>query len=196
MNHLTDFNRAGRLTASYAAAALGLCKYSNRRKCWRQLTGKEPKFEGNVYTQYGNDNEKNALATFEAQMGVILDKGRFVCHPTIEWLGGSPDSFLDGAIVEVKCPQTIHSECPEHYKIQMMVQMACCNVAYGWFGSWTPDAMMIQRVEFDAKWWDDYLLPGLDVFWNKYVLQDIEPPIGKFNLVKELDARQPIQKLV
>jgi putative phage-type endonuclease len=185
LNHLVDFDRAGKLTASQAAAALGMCKYTSRAKLWRQLTDREPKFEGNVYTQYGNDNEAEALATVEASMGVLLEPGRFVCHPEIEWLGASPDGFLDGAIVEVKCPQTIHAECPEHYQIQMHVQMSCCEVVTGYFASWTPDDLMIQEVDFRFDWWDEYLLPGLDLFWNKYVKQDIEPPRGKFNREKE-----------
>jgi putative phage-type endonuclease len=185
MSHLTDFDRAGRLTASQASAALGLNPYSSRKKLWRQITGKEPAFEGNAFTQYGNDNECNALASFEAHMGVLLEPGRFVPHPQFEWLGASPDAFLDHAIVEAKCPQTLHACCPDHYKLQMFVQMACCEVDEGWFVSWSPDAVMVERVPFDYKYWASYILPGLDIFWNKYVKQDIEPPRGKFNREKE-----------
>ena len=187
MSHLTDFDRAGKLTASQCAAALGLCKYTSRAKLWRQITGREPKFEGNAYTDYGIANEANALSTFEAKMGVLLDKGRFVSHPTLSWLGASPDGFVDGVIpIDTKCPQTLHAKCPEHYRIQLTVQMACCNTDYAWFASWTPEAMMIEKVEFDKDWWDSYLLPGLDLFWNKYVAQDIEPGRGKFNIEKEM----------
>jgi putative phage-type endonuclease len=186
MSHLTDFERAGRLTGSQCAAALGLCKYTTRQKLWRQITGREPRFEGNVYTQYGNDNEHRALSAFEARMGVILDKGRFMPHPELKWLGASPDSLLDGFIVEVKCPQTIHAECPLHYKIQMYVQMSCASCDYGWFGSWTPNALMVEKVEFDNDYWKDYMLPGMDLFWNHYVAKDIEPPRGKFNKEKEI----------
>jgi putative phage-type endonuclease len=161
-DHLIDFERANRLTGSQCAAAVGLCKFTSRQKLWRQITGKEPRFEGNVYTQYGNDNEHHALASFEADMGVILKKGRFVPHPTLKWLGASPDGFLDDCIVEVKCPQSLHLECPEHYKIQMYVQMACANVTYGYFASWTPNALLVEMVKFDKPYWDDYLLPGLE----------------------------------
>jgi putative phage-type endonuclease len=188
MSHLIDFDRAGRLTASQGAAAVGMDKFTGRAKLWRQITGREQKFEGNAYTQYGNDNEPVALSTFEAQMGVLLEAGRFVAHPELEWLGASPDGFLDGGIVEVKCPQTIHAECPEHYLIQMHVQMACCQCEYGWFASWTPDALMVQKVTFDRDWWNDYLLPGMDLFWNHYVAKDIEPPRGKYNPLKEKEA--------
>lgn len=184
--HLIDFERANRLTGSQCAAAVGLCKFTSRQKLWRQITGREPRFEGNVYTQYGNDNEKHALSSFEAHMGVILDKGRFLPHPTLKWLGASPDAFLDGVIVEVKCPQTIHAECPEHYRIQMYVQMSCAECDHGWFASWQPDALMVERVEFDKQYWDEYLILGLDIFWNHYVANDVEPPRGKFNLEKEI----------
>jgi putative phage-type endonuclease len=186
MNHLTDFDRAGRLTASQAAAALGMCKFTSRAKLWRQITGREPAFEGNAYTQYGNDNEHHALATMEARMGVFIDKGRFVPHPFLKWLGASPDGFIDGLPVEVKCPQKIHEKCPEHYEIQMMVQMACTKAPKGYFGSWTPDEMMIQEIEFDSDWWDNYIHPGLDHFWHEYVGKDVEPPRGRFNKEKEL----------
>jgi putative phage-type endonuclease len=190
--HLIDFDRAGRLTASQCAAALGLCKFTSRAKLWRQLTGREAPFEGNVYTQYGNDNEHHAIAALEARMGVIVDAGRFCRHPTIEWLGASPDGFLSPSgevshwsVVEAKCPQKIHAELPEHYKVQMMVQMACAGLENGIFVSWTPDDVMIEKVEFNKVWWDCYIYPGLDIFWNKYVAKDIEPPRGKFNPEKE-----------
>lgn len=186
MTHLIDFDRAGKLTGSQCAAAVGMCKFTSRAKLWRQITGRESKFEGNAFTQYGNDNEKHALSAFEARMGVILDKGRFLCHPEIKWLGASPDGFIDGVIVEVKCPQTIHAECPEHYKIQMYVQMACAECEYGYFASWTPDALMVEKITFDQVFWDDYLHPGMDLFWNHYVAKDIEPPRGKFNKAKEI----------
>jgi putative phage-type endonuclease len=183
--HLIDFDRAGRLTASQCAAALGLCKFTSRAKLWRQLTGREAPFEGNVYTQYGNDNEHHAIAALEARMGVIVDAGRFCRHPTIEWLGASPDGFLYDAIVEAKCPQTIHTECPIHYKVQIAVQMACAQMKKGYFVSWTPGDLMIEKIDFDKQWWDTYIYPGLDIFWNKYVAKDIEPPRGKFNPEKE-----------
>jgi putative phage-type endonuclease len=185
MSHLTHFDRAGRLTASQASAALGLNPYMNRKELWRQITGKKPAFEGNAFTQYGNDCEAEALACFEARMGVLLEPGRFVPHPAYEWLGASPDGFIEGIPVEVKCPQKLHEKCPEHYLVQLHVQMNCCIEHEGWFGSWTPDAMMIERVEFDYEWWNGLILPGLNIFWNKYVLQDIEPPRGKFNPEKE-----------
>jgi putative phage-type endonuclease len=185
MSHLTHFDRARRLTGSQAAASLGMDKFTGRAKLWRQITGREPRFEGNVFTQYGNDNEPIALATLEAKMGKLIDASKFVVHPEIKWLGASPDGFLEGGIVEVKCPQTIHAECPEHYLIQMHVQMACCGCDYGWFASWTPDAIMVEKVTFDREWWDSLLLPGMDLFWNHYVANDIEPPRGRYNPLKE-----------
>lgn len=187
MSHLTDFDRAGRLTGSQCAAAVGLCKFTSRQKLWRICTGKEPKFEGNIYTQYGNDNEHRALSALEAHMGVLLNKGRFLPHPDLKWLGASPDGFLDdGSIVEVKCPQTMHAECPEHYKIQMYVQMACAESECGYFASWTPDALMVEKVDFNEQYWNEYLLPGMDLFWNHYVAKDVSPPRGAFNIKKEI----------
>lgn len=187
--HLTHFARAGRLTGSQCAAAVGLCKFTSRQKLWRICTGKEPKFQGNIYTQYGNDNEHRALSAFEAHMGVLLDKGRFLPHPTLKWLGASPDGFFDNAIVEVKSPQRLHEECPVHYKIQMYVQMACAEVDHGYFASWQPDALYVEKVEFDNKYWEEYLLPGMDLFWNHYVAKDVEPKRGKFN-IEEYDKWQ------
>jgi len=186
MTHLTDFNRFGKLTGSQCAASVGLCKFTSRAKLWRQITGKEAKFEGNAFTQYGNDNEKHALSAFEAITGSLLDKGRFLTHPTIKWLGASPDGFVDDIIVEVKCPQTLHVECPLHYRIQMYAQMACAECISGWFFSWTPQGNYIEKVYFEPEYWNDYLLIGMDKFWNHYVAKDIEPPRGKFNIEKEI----------
>jgi hypothetical protein len=64
--------------------------------------------------------------------------------------------------------------------------MACAECEDGWFASWTPDALMVERVTFDQYYWNDYLLPGMDLFWNHYVAKDIEPPRGKFDKLKEI----------
>ena len=52
--------RNGRLTASLFASAIGI-GYDSRQKLWRQLTGREERFQGNAHTQWGSDHEKDAI---------------------------------------------------------------------------------------------------------------------------------------
>jgi hypothetical protein len=63
--------RDGRITASIFASAIGI-GYDSRQKLWRQLTGREPRFEGNEATQWGNDNEHHAIDAYEIYTGNLV----------------------------------------------------------------------------------------------------------------------------
>jgi hypothetical protein len=64
--------REGRLTASVFASAIGI-GYDSRQKLWRQLTGREERFSGNVATQWGSDNEIRAITAYEVATGEIVE---------------------------------------------------------------------------------------------------------------------------
>ncbi len=63
----------------------------------------------NRYTRYGHENEDFAVERYELATGNKTEEVGFTTHPTIEWLGASPDRIAtnkDGErkVVEVKCP--------------------------------------------------------------------------------------------
>mgnify|MGYP006267493313 CR=1 FL=1 len=57
--------------------------------------------------EWGREQEQFAAMAYEAERGVFLEKTGWWTHPTIQWLGVSPDRLLDGdGLVEIKCPNS------------------------------------------------------------------------------------------
>jgi len=176
--HLTDFERAGRITASVVGAILWIDPYHSRKWAWRVITGREPE-RASFDMARGKEFEKDAISCVESTLGVLCDDGRFVCHPTITWLGASPDAvFLQDNFeipVEVKCPRKIHDFVPDMYYAQMQVQMQCMGAPYGYFGSWVDGKCWVTTVGRDEPWWSEKF-PIIEEFYFEYVAKDIEPP--------------------
>lgn len=185
-DHMTDFDRFGKVTASVVSAIIRTPDETRSKKwAWRVITGREPKREANWDQQRGLDNEENAISALEVELSLLCSPGRFVCHPDIHWLGASPDGFVmehvDGAVVaipvEAKCPRKLHTEIPPMYYAQMQIQLACCTAPHGYFVSWVEDsdAQFVQRVKWDLLWWDTNY-PVIEEFYREYVEKDVEPP--------------------
>ena len=171
MSHLKDNRRHNIITASNAWAAV-----YERQKLWRQMTFREPPFEGNEMTQWGIDNEPLALSAFEKEMDEIcLPGNKLMVHDTLPF-GASPDAYLDnGAVVELKCPysQEYYDVMPPRYYFQIQMQMLVCNKNMAWFGVWTPNGIRIQNITYNKKWEDWYIPLALE--FMQYVNDDVEP---------------------
>lgn len=127
-------DRAGHATASRFSDVLANGKGGKasitRRKYMLQLVterllgGSVEEFRyRNAAMDWGKANEAAARMSYEAFTGAIVDESPFVRHPTIKWVGCSPDGLVDddGAI-EIKCPENpvihiatvAHGMPPEH----------------------------------------------------------------------------------
>ena len=180
--HMTDFNRFGAITASVVAAILRVEGETRSRKwAWRVITGREPEREANWDQERGIDHEEDAIAHLESELCALARPGRYVAHPSIPFLGASPDGFIleDGLEIplEAKCPRKLHVAVPPMYYAQMQVQLECCNAPHGYFVSWVEDsdAQFMQKVVRDAAWWAN-AFPELEAFHRDYILADVEPP--------------------
>jgi hypothetical protein len=143
---------------------------------WRTITGIEKDRPPNLDMKRGLDNEENAISALEAHLGKLVDPGRFVPHPTLEWLGASPDGFIGEIIVEVKCPRVVHGVVPQKYYDQIQTQLECCNAPFAYFVSWTDrNEPFITVVNRDEKWWTESY-PVLKEFYELYIETDTEPP--------------------
>ena len=183
--HMTDFNRFGAITASVVAAILRVEGETRSRKwAWRVITGREPERDANLDQERGLDHEEDAIAHLESELCALARPGRYVAHPSIPFLGASPDGFIleDGLEIplEAKCPRKLHVAVPPMYYAQMQVQLECCNAPHGYFVSWVEDseAQFVQKVVRDAAWWAN-AFPELEAFHRDYILADIEPPKSK-----------------
>lgn len=135
--------RAGCLTASRAAAVLCRSKRTGEplqayydlqdQIIAERITGDAIGIGTTAAMQWGIDHEDDARTAYEAHTGEVVDLAGFILHPSIPWLGASPDGLVgDDGLVEIKCPNTLtHLKrvgarvVPEEYKPQMLVQMLC-----------------------------------------------------------------------
>ena len=162
--------RKGKVTASSAGAILGNNPYKSRDDVMRDMVrehfGAEKEFKGNAATQWGEDHENDALNAVEMHTGCVVESTGFHVHPEHDWLGASPDGFVDGDVVEVKCPanrKLFTLEDKPYYYDQIQLQMACTCKRFAVFGVWAPDDFYIEEVSFDQDWWDQSL-PKLEAF--------------------------------
>lgn len=191
--------RAGRLTASVFANAIGI-GYDSRQKLWRQLTGREEKFQGNSATEWGVANEKNAIRQYQVVTGELVDrKGQnqeFFIHPVLDWLGCTPDGFVCkgqmSIVLEAKCPSStkLYGKVPDHYMPQLQGQMAITGKSLAHFVCWTPDAFEVWEVPADEEYWQQ-CLELLTEFWL-CVKEDREPQKRKKPTLPTVEYRKII----
>lgn len=187
--------RNGRLTASNFATAIGI-GYDSRQKLWRQLTGREEKFQGNSATEWGAAHEQDAIRQYQVITGELLDrKGQnqeFFIHSVLDWLGCTPDGFVGQTVIEAKCPASlqVYGKVPDHYMPQLQGQMAITGKSLAHFVCWTPDDFEVWEVPADEEYWQQ-CLELLTEFWL-CVKEQTEPPKKKKPTLKTVEYRRLI----
>lgn len=97
--------------------------------------------------QRGIELEPVAIAFYEAERGVFVDKSDYVAHPSIARSGASPDGLVgkDG-LIEVKCRNAsehiktiLEKKIKREQQFQMQWQMACTGRAWCDSVSYHPD---------------------------------------------------------
>ena len=188
--------REGRLTASVFANAIGV-GYDSRQKLWRQLTGREERFQGNAATEWGSANEHHAITAYECFTGEIVEsaggKQGFVISPTHDWLGCTPDGYVGSDIVvEAKCPASmeLYGKVPDHYMPQVQGQLFITRREMAHFVCWTPEGLEIHEVPFDDDYWQECIV-ALSEFYS-YWKSDTEPPKRKKIVLPTVEYRRLI----
>jgi len=191
---MTDYKEIVQGTEEWLQARLGFCtasrvndalagKDTETRKnyLWQLVAERLTKtpqagFAPNAAMIRGTEQEPIARAAYEAHSGVFVDQVGFVPHPTIKWLGASPDGLVgDDGLVEIKNPNTAThlqyrkaGKVPTKYKNQMMLQLACtgrkwCDFVS--FDSRLPTSKMLFIVRFEPEQKEiDEMLDKIKVF--------------------------------
>lgn len=164
--------RSGKITASLAAACLGLDPHKSRAAAWRAIKGE--KQGENRHMRWGTEFEPVARREYETLSGNLVDETGFWVHPEYDWLGASPDGLIDAdGLLEIKCPGKLPTAIPLHHRIQMLIQLACTGRKWCDYFVFTHDGYFTRRV-FPVG------IPGLirrlDAFRREFVLADVEPP--------------------
>jgi len=181
--------RKGRLTASVFSSAIGINPYQSRQALYRQIKGIDEPFTGNEATQYGNDNEQNAIDAYELDQNVIVTKSgehqEFIIDNAFDWLGCTPDGFTADRLVEAKCPfYKMYDDVPAHYMAQVQGQMFIAEMDQCDFFAWSPEEIRIWRVDFSEAYWA-MMLPLLCNFWES-VKNETEPKRRKKPVMPEV----------
>lgn len=100
----------------------------------------------NEYMEWGTQTEPQARQAYEVAYNIFVDKTGFWRHPTIKWLGCSPDGLVgNDGLIEIKCPKTsthlnyvLNDEIPSAYYLQMQCQMWVTNREWCDFVSFDP----------------------------------------------------------
>lgn len=170
--------RRGKVTASLAAACLGLDPYTSPKMAWKKISGLVDNELQNRHMQWGVQFEAKARLDYEVESGNFVETTGLWVHPTCEWLAASPDGLIgaDG-LCEIKCPTDTPPRVPIHHRIQMLIQLACTERAWCDYYAWAgPQKTLLRRV-YRAG------LPGLicrlKSFYETYVLTATEPPRRK-----------------
>jgi hypothetical protein len=128
---------------------------------------------------WGTNHEEEAREAFEYDQGIQVEPASFVVHPTLDWLGASPDGYIkDYALLEIKCPFGLRDKpkpvpfksinIQPHYYAQMQIQMFCTDKICCYFWQWTPNDTKLEIVDYDPLWIEAYL-PKLEDFYNEFL---------------------------
>jgi hypothetical protein len=112
--------------------------------CERMTGDIVDKFVNNAMS-WGIEKEPEAKAAYEAKTGRLITDVGFIDHPRIEFCGASPDGFVEGGLIEIKCPTTathvswiLDGGIPEEHKAQMTLQAAVTSRGWVDFVSYDP----------------------------------------------------------
>ena len=166
--------RCGAVTASMMTAVLAKGKekkeaLTRENYRWKivaeRLTGKVEESFSSAATNWGIEKESFAKQAYEAHAGVLVDDVGFCTHPTIKWLGASPDGLLMGnGLLEAKCPfkteihlgYRLQNQCPPRYVAQVQCQLWVTERDWTDFVSYDPRLperlqLFVCRVQRDEK---------------------------------------------
>lgn len=169
--------RRGRITASTAAAILGMNPHEGPLAAYNKIQGVTELT--NKHMAWGVEFEKRAIACYEIETGNIAHTCGFWIHEEHNWLGASPDGTVraDG-LVEVKCPSVLPESIPLHHRIQMLMQLECTGRKWCDYFSWAGDDKT-----FLARVWRCRgaltLIKRLHAWYDLYVVHQTPPPRSK-----------------
>lgn len=197
--------RQSYITASVVAVALNKNKYTSKFKSLCESSGIYPAFVGNEATVFGEKYEPVATKIYELDNNIPNEKKVKVFEsafipsrdPRYFYIGGSPDGIVletnikdgkkikDGYLIEIKCPfrRYPRGTVPEHYWMQMQIQMEVCDLERGYFLDF--------KIK-DFEHFEDMLsYSSRNKFFHKGAVISIDKPI-KENVVKEIKVYSPI----
>lgn len=149
--------RCGYVTASRLKDVLAKGQGKTRESYMRRIIAERltltpaPSFT-NSAMEWGTRNEPLARMRYELGTDLVVRETGFTKHPTIKWVGGSPDGLTDIGGVEFKCPEsTTHLDWLESGKLPAEHAAQVQGLM------WVHDSEVWDFVSFDPRFTDEYL---------------------------------------
>ncbi len=114
--------------------------------------------------EWGVEQEQFACMAYEIKQNTLVERTGFWLHPTIKWIGVSPDRLVgEKGILEAKCPQTtthldyiFADKMPAEYVKQVQCQLWVTGREWCDFISFDPrlpqkNQLFVKRVERDEE---------------------------------------------
>jgi putative phage-type endonuclease len=167
--------RRGKITASLAAAILGLDPWMGPLAVYNEICGIS-KARDNLNMKWGRDKEVTAQSAYEVESGNFVQPTGFWIHWDHDWLGASPDGLIgDDGLAEFKCPGKLPEWIPAHHEIQVRVQMAVADRMWCDYYAWTPEGYFLTRVPREMTE-EVRIIKRLREFHEKHVRTKTAPP--------------------
>ena len=179
--------RKGKITASNAAACLGIHPYISRQKAWREITGnltpaeKKAQENGQSFAaRWGLNFEAVARNAYEAETGNLVTETGLWLHDEVSWLAASPDGHVnDDIVLECKCLEKVPAKVPFEHRLQCQIQMACTGRQWAHYWVWPkpphtdgnkPTLWVIRRTGMMPT-----LILLLERFYVEHILSGVTP---------------------
>jgi len=163
LGHVTASRMSDVLAKGKSVEAVTRQKYKMQIIAER-ISGQVAESFTNAAMQWGTEHEPFARIRYEADKGVFVDEAEFYTHPTIKWLGASPDGLVgEDGLIEIKCPNTqthlgylLEQKVPPAYVNQIQTQLWVTGRAWCDFVSHDPRVperlqLLVVRMERDEK---------------------------------------------
>jgi putative phage-type endonuclease len=165
--------RHGRLTASVAAAALGLSPWASPKKAYRQVLGLEPHVS-TWYMEHGREMEPIVRGLYAQQTGLDVTETGFWERSDCPWLGASPDAMVDdNGVLEIKVSKLLHSRLPEEWRIQAVVQLLCTGRQWAQVAHYHFGRLHVYDVPADDR---GDIMYRLKCWYEEFPKRGVEPP--------------------
>lgn len=184
--------RAGKLTASRFADVMNLISGgkpgANRRAlitllAVERLTGTCVETFQNDAMRRGTELEGEARAAYEAHTGELVREVAFIPHPTLAYVGVSPDGMLDpNGMTEFKCPANMakhleslrSNEHAQEYRWQLLGQL------------WVAEREWVDAVSYDPRFPEHLRLAICRVYRDESAIKQLAAECAKAN--EEIEA--------
>lgn len=184
--------RAGKLTASRFADVMNLIAGgkpgANRRAlitllAVERLTGTCVETFQNDAMRRGTELEGEARAAYEAHTGELVREVAFIPHPTLAYVGVSPDGMLDpNGMTEFKCPANMakhlealrSNEHAQEYRWQLLGQL------------WVAEREWVDAVSYDPRFPEHLRLAICRVYRDEAAIKQLAAECAKAH--EEIEA--------